>query len=251
MKNILRKVSFYVVLVVSIMVSSYSFSEEKVINLATLDWPPFVIEDSQDQGVSTDIVRTTLERMGYAVNIHFVPWKRCLEDTESGVYDGCYPAYDSEERQVTYAVSDSTLNSRLGFYKRKDSDIVYEKLEDLKSYDIGVVRGYINGPAFDSADYLTKIEGRSDEINIKKLLWKRLDLIVVDELVGKNILNEAFPERVDEVEFLEPPLEVKTLHVLFTRKKDKAEALRDAFNAERDKMQKDGSIDEILRKHGY
>ncbi|MFT7637686.1 MAG: polar amino acid transport system substrate-binding protein [Candidatus Omnitrophota bacterium] len=235
-----------------LIVSSSCFAEEKkVIRLATLVWEPYVGEELKEYGLTSEIMKIAFENLGYEVQFNFMPWVRCLKDTEEGIYDGCYPAYTTKERAVTYEISKSILSSPLVFYKRMRDDIVYDTLEGLSDYNIGVVRGYVNGEAFDSAEYLNKVEGRSDEINVKKLLWERLDLIVVDDFIAKDIMNRLFEDRVNEIGPLEPPLQVKTLHLLLSKKLENYEELIQAFDSEIEKMNIDGTLDKIKSKHGF
>jgi polar amino acid transport system substrate-binding protein len=64
---------------------------------------------------------------------------------------------------------------------------------ELQSKRIGVVRGYINTKMFDLATYLDKHEATTDHINLKKLYFKRLDLIVIDKNVADHLIEKKQP----------------------------------------------------------
>lgn len=221
------------------------------VSIATLDWSPYVGEDLEGYGFTTEILRVAFERAGYKLKVTFMPWARGLLETESGNYDAIYPAYYSEERTQNYIYSDAFAEGPIVFYKRKGDAITYTKLEDLKPYRIGVVRGFVNTAEFDAADYLQKDVVDRDEQNLQKLVLGRIDLAVVDKFAAQYIFASTFPEGKDQLEFIEPPLDVKPLYVMFSRKIPNGEELMKAFNTSLKQMIADGTIDEILTKYGF
>ena len=115
-------------------------------------------------------------------------------------------------------MSNSFAEGPLVFCKKKGADVSYKTLQDLKPYRIGVVRGYVNTPEFDAADYLRKDIANSDELNLRKLLKGRVDLVVIDKFTAQHILSTAIPEGVDAIEFLEPHLQEKPLYQVMVAK---------------------------------
>ncbi len=80
------------------------------------------------------------------------------------------------------------------FYK---NDVVFDwsSIADLKGYSIGIVNGYSYGEMFEQAikDKTLRTETvTSDHQNIKKLMLDRVDLIMVEMVVGYTILNNSF-----------------------------------------------------------
>lgn len=245
----MRYVLGMVSLILVISLSGLATAEE--ITLATLEWEPYVGEQLDQFGFTADIVRTVFQHAGYTVNIEFMPWARVLKLVERGKYAAAFPGYYSEERAQIYALSAAFANGPLGFYALKESDISYTTLEELKPYKIGVVRGYVNTPEFDAAEFLQKDEADSDANNLEKLLRKRVDLIVIDKLTAQHLLNTTFADAADQVEFLEPPLENKPLHVMFSRQVEGYEQLLADFNQALNALEADGTIQSIMQRHGF
>lgn len=225
-------------------------ASEKLIRLATLEWSPYVSEELENYGFAAEIVAAAFTRMGYEVQFDFMPWARVLQEVEQGRYDGGFPAYYSEERTKTYLLTDAFTEGPIGFYKRADSDITYQTLEDLIPYKIGIILGYVNTPEFDAADYLQKEAAENEEQNLRKLLLGRLDLVVIDKFVAASIIAESIPEAKDNLVFLNPPLEVKTLHVVLSRNTENAEQKLADFNEGLRQIMADGTITQIMEKHG-
>jgi polar amino acid transport system substrate-binding protein len=223
----------------------------KVISLAATEWPPYVSQQLANNGFVSEIITQAFTRVGYSVELSFMPWKRALQKVEAGHYDAAYPAYYSAERARIYALSQPFSAGPIGFYKRKDRDISYQTLRDLQPYRIGVVRGYVNTSALDAVTFLEKDIADNDEQNLRKLLKGRVDLIVIDKLTAQYLLHTAIPEGGRYVEFLHPPLAEKRIHVLFSRQTKDFEKIRHDFDRGLQQILADGMMQQILEKHGF
>lgn len=223
---------------------------EPAVRMGTLDWRPYISQTLENQGYVAEIVREAFRRGGLSVTFSFLPWARAVYMSKSGQLDGYFPEYHAREVEAYAVFSEPFSGGPIGFFKRSDSPVAFETLEDLKPYTIGVVRGYINTEAFDSAAYLRKEPVRDDLSNIRKLLKKRVDLIVCDRFVGLDLLKRHFPDEEGRIEFITPPLAVKELHVCFSKKTPGYEMRVERFNAGLRLMKADGTLDAIMKKHG-
>ncbi len=240
---------FLALLAALVIATPVAFSSERIIRLATLDWQPYVAQQLENYGFTSEIVTTAFNRAGYHVQISFMPWIRVLAEVRRGTYDAMYPAYFSPERARAFALSQSIAKGPLVFCKRHDRAIEFKNLADLSSYKIGVVRGYVHTPAFDAADYLHKELVGTDKQNLFKLLAGRIDLAVIDQLAARQIMATYFPRDAQQIVFLKPPLAINPLHVGFSRAIDGHLTLLEEFNQALAYMQETGVIDAIMSKH--
>jgi polar amino acid transport system substrate-binding protein len=224
---------------------------QKTVTLATLDWPPYIGEELPEKGYVAQIAVKAFERAGYSVKIDFLPWNRAVDDTWHGSYDAYFPEYYSEEVQRRFFYSEPFPGGPVGFFKLKTTRLQFESLEDLKPYTIGVVRGYINSAEFDAANFLHKDVADNDLSNLKKLLLGRIDLAVIDKYVGFYLIKQNFPDKVGELEFLDPPLNVQDLYLCFPKNSDKSAELLKAFNAGLNKLREDHGLDRIISERGF
>lgn len=230
---------------------STALSSDRIVRLATLNWEPYAGEKLENYGFTSEIVAEAFKKADFQVEIYFMPWSRVLAEVKTGEYDAMYPAYYSKERSETYALSKPITQGTLAICKRSDEDIQYTGLSDLKNFKIGVVRGYVNTRKFDSSDYLKKELVNNDKQNLLKLLTGRIDLAVIDKYTAKQIMKAYIPLAVGKLNFLDPPLEVKPLHVGFSKaQKDYPELLKN-FNRALNTMIEKGLVDDIIKKHGF
>lgn len=222
---------------------------EEHLSLVTLNWAPYVGEDLPHQGFTTEIVTRVFKRAGYRVHINFMPWARVLRLVARGDADAMYPAYHSTERARVYALSDPFARSYLVLYKRVEDDITYTSLRDLEGYRIGVVRGYVNAPAFDKAQYLQKEPTDSDESNLRKLLKGRIDLAVIDRYTARHLIDTRLPHAADRLLPLDPPLQIKPLYLGVSKQIPAYRTIVADFNRALSEISAAGVLEDIKRKN--
>jgi len=253
MKKIFVCILFYLLL------SQVVFAGETV-TLATLEWEPYIGPNMDQKGYVYEIVAEAYKRSGINVDIRFLPWARAVNTAKTGKRDGLFPEYYDEGRLQDFVFSESFPGGPVGLYKRKDNKISYtvdpqkkqtEALKALKQYRFGVVRGYVNTKEFDEATFLTKDAAKSDETNLKKLFKGRIDFIFIDKYVAKHIIVRKYPHFLSELEFMEPPLEVKPLYIAFSKKAKNYQKKLKSFNEGLKKLREEGTLDAIMQKHGF
>lgn len=221
------------------------------VTLATLDWEPYIGEKLPDQGYVASLVRESFKVAGYTTEISFMPWARVVAMAKDGKYDGYLPEYYADSLKDDFLVSEPFPGGPLGFFKRKADSISFKTLNDLKPYKIGVVRDYVNTAEFDKADFLQKDVANNDITNLRKLTGKRLDLVVADKFVGTYLLKQDMPDKVDEVEFVTPALEEKSLYLCISKKVPDAEAKIKAFNDGLKTIKDSGKLATIMKANGF
>lgn len=238
------------IFLVIILCPDQGYGTDKTVSIAATEFPPYYSADLKDGGFMTKLVTTAFNAVGYDVTIKFLPWKRALEGTKAGKYDGLYSVWYRKEREQWFVFSAPLPPSEIGFFKRKDQNISFEVLEDLKPYRIGIVRGYAYPPQFNAA-YLDTDVSDDDESNLKKLLAGRLHLVLIDRAVGKYIIDEKYPERRHEVEWMTPPIEVIDQHLVISRKVPDFERKLADFDAGLRQISQEGTLQTIMREHGF
>lgn len=270
----IRYVTTLIVAILMIFLgTAVSLAESKKVTLATLEWEPYIGANMSRNGLTAEIVVEAFKRVGYTVEINFYPWTEALEKGQSGQVDGIFPAYHSKEREAFFLYSKPFAESPLGFYKkstavagpnisqlgRTDKNIVFPEdprvdqatvLKMMKQYNYGVVSGYVHTPEFDAADYLKKVEAKSDMENVMNLINGVVDLIFIDRYVAKNIIVKKFPWHLQDFEFMEPPLAKKPLYVGFSRKTADYEQKMKDFNRGFMIVKNDGLLKRLTSKYG-
>ncbi|TVV43190.1 ABC transporter substrate-binding protein [Thalassolituus sp. C2-1] len=209
-------------------------AENKFVYLTSLSWPPYSDPQMAEQGASVAVAKAAFSAMGYTLVVEFYPWSRAvhLAKDESSKYAGYFPEYYSEDIAAEFIFSDSMGSGPLGFVQPAGKPVAWSSLDDLKKYQVGVVKDYVNTADFDAmvaAGQLKVSEVISDKSNIQKAAFSRIDLAVID----KNVLEYSVktdPDLIklkDKISFNDKLLEDKKLFICF---KKNQQAIADIFN---------------------
>lgn len=228
--------------------SALSAERERVV-ITTLDWPPYTGTALPKLGATTEVVRQAFDHAGMDVDVQFLPWKRAISEAKKGEAVAYYPGYHCKHA-ADFAPSDPVGTGPLGFAEHVEAPIAWDTVYDLgeQKLKIGTVLGYANTDEFDEkvgSGWIRAISAKDDLTNLKKLLRRRIDAVVIDKLVMSYLVatEPALSEASDLLRFNEKPLEDKMLHVCFEQ--DEV-ALRDRFNDGLKKVDTDKVIDDYF-----
>ncbi len=248
----------------------YRFNEssEKIINLATLNWPPYISEDVCNKGWVFQFTVAVLVSKGYQVNIHFYPWARSVKLVEQGKMDILFPEYfiessapsdaiSGKKRRELLALSNKFSGGELSLLKRQGYIFDLEKnLGNLKGKIIGVVRGYQNTPEFDAmmdSKQFSVVEAVDELQLVKLLVAKRVDLIVGDPKVFtysvnySELSNRNKQALLNGIEVVEPALKYNHLYFAISNKYPHWHQLLDDVNLALLEFQQNGETDRFIK----
>ena len=248
----------------------YRFNERsnKVINLASLNWPPYISEELCNKGWVFQFSVAVLVSKGYQVNIHFYPWARTVMLVEQGKMDILFPEYFIEssapsdavpgkKRSELLVLSNKFSGGELSLLKRLGYPFdLQENLRNLKGKIIGVVRGYQNTPEFDAmmdSKQFAVIEAVDELQLVKLLVAKRVDLIIGDPKVFtysvnySNLSNRNKQALLNNIEIVQPALKYNHLYFAISNKYQQWSQLLDDVNLALLEFQQSGETDRFIK----
>jgi polar amino acid transport system substrate-binding protein len=201
--------------------------------LATGEWVPYTSRRMEGYGTFTRRVDIVFQEMGIKPDYRFFPWQRCYDAVINGGVWAIFPYSYTEERARKVWFSEVLSCSKtLFFYYDAGESITRNsvtRLEDLKSYRLGGVRGYFYEELFRkkgiAVDYVNK------EINaIEKLKLGRIDIVPMNDRVGWNLITAHFPDDRKRFKTLALPLSVNSLRLMVSRDYPGSKEFLDRFN---------------------
>ncbi len=239
-------------LIIFIFSSCLTMINAKELTMVTVDWAPYYGSEMSNNGVITVIVKTAFQRSGIEASIKFIPWKRAMKEVEIGKSDMLLGVYYTDKRNKTYLYSEPIYDIHVGLVALKSLGISqFEKLLDLIPYSIGVSRGWSNSKEFDQADYLNKQGATNQILNVRKLFKKRIDMISISFDVFRYEVATTSDNDLNEVVFIEPALQISTIHLATSRNNPDKENVINAFNKGLAEIKQDGTYDKILKQYGF
>jgi polar amino acid transport system substrate-binding protein len=208
----------------------------ETIRISTGEFSPWSSESLKHNGFTSHVIKEAFTLAGYEVEFTYYPWKRAFDSAKSGKkFHATSYWYPSEERANNFYYSDPIQTDQTVFFYLKSNPLGdWNTLSDLEGKRIGATSGFTYTAEFWDAAKSKRLdiqEASSDELNFKKLLKGRVDIVPSDPLVGQKILRESFGADIAAgVVFSPKPLVAPTGHLLFSKQLADAADLVSAFN---------------------
>jgi len=228
--------------------SGTSLAEEKV-TLATTNWAPYYAQSLPNGGPLAEVTRVAFKRVGYDVEVSWLPWKRALSKVDQGDFSAVLGAYKNPQRAELFHFSEEPLAyTESGVFSVDQVVEEYTQLTDLKDVSICTLRGTSISPEFDQADYLKTHISNSEEGCIKLLLRKR-----VDAIAGSRFVFNALLKKHNDQLKLKPIviLDRRPLFHAFSKKKANYQTVQADFDKGLRLIKQDKTYDQVMTKHGF
>lgn len=217
----------------------------ETVQFVTTNYPPYYGKDLPHGGVVTQITVEAFRRSGYTLKVEWLPWARAVDVAKEGRADGIMGIWYAKEREEFFVYSLPLLNTQLGFYRRADSWISFKNLQDLKPYRVGVVLASTRPKGFDDAGLMVD-EAVDAEANLRKLDARRIDLALIEKAAAEYLINNKLIQFKDWLVWLDPPVALMPMYVVFSRKTHDYEKKRNALNKGLKEMEMDGTLARLL-----
>jgi polar amino acid transport system substrate-binding protein len=217
------------------------------------NYPPNEMEiNGHLVGVHIDLIKEVSAILKHKVVFKSVPWKRAVNMLKYGAADAItFFGKNPEREKFTYYFDGnitSITENAFVVLKNREKEIKYSgAIKEFESYRIGTLRGYLYGPAFDSATYLKKhIVDKMDQL-LNLLIAQRIDLgIVYKDGIKYTYQQTGF---LDNVTFLQPPASYVPNYLGFSKAR-KHQQLAKKFSEAMEAFKKTVIYQKILKKYG-
>lgn len=182
-----------IVIMLSLLAGIVSAQE---ITVVTEEMIPFnYTENGEAIGLSTEVVKATLDKAGLKAAIKFYPWARAYLMVSEQPNVLIYSMARTPNREELFKWIGPIASMKEVLFKLgKRTDIAIQSLDDAKKYKIGVVRD--SGPhqvflknGFEEGKQLEVVA--RGELNMKKLLQGKIDLFAQLEWVAAIEMKKA------------------------------------------------------------
>ncbi len=231
-----------------------SVNAEQVVRLTTGEWPPYLSKEAPHSGIAACIVTAAFAAAGIKTQFGWFPWKRAFQFAGREKWGGSIIWSRSPEREKDFLYSDPVIEVSDVFFHLKSYPFDWKSWADLKGIKIGVTTGYLYGEAFQQAQNsgLIKVfRVTTDLQNLKKLLKKRIDVFVVAQDVGYELLRKHFSSQQAQL-FTSHPKPVRpsmaNLHLLLSKRNPDHKNLMAVFNKGLKEIKQNGKFDHCFTK---
>ena len=218
------------------------------VRLACNDFPSHKIEHPGADGLAgfdVDIISEALRRIGWSAATSYMPWKRALELTGRGDYDGLCSCSYAKDREDKLLFSDELGAVSVGLFARSDEALAgITSVADLKGRKVATVGGYNLEAELVTAGAIVQPTS-NDKNALDMLVGGNADLLYGYELTTKHFI--ASDPRSAAISYKE--IRRNPYYFCLSRAMPGAEAAMRGFNRSLAEMDKDGSIKRILEQY--
>ncbi|MCB2145381.1 MAG: transporter substrate-binding domain-containing protein [Deltaproteobacteria bacterium] len=214
-------------------------------------WPPYIIvHQDRISGIAVDIVRDIGTRRGFVINIHHYPEKRAHKMVEQGKIDAWPDAKEWSATPERFLWTDPIVESEDRLIYRKNTPVVFNRIEDLFGKTIGTHLGYYYPRLerhFENGN-IVRADTHGEPAMLKMLFLGRTDAAVINKLVALWVIKSDRQMQGADFTFSEQIVDRAGYRIMFTRRHDWAPFIND-FNTDLKAMKQDGRIDQMLSRY--
>jgi len=220
----------------------------ETITLSNGEWLPYLSESLPHYGAVSRIVSEAFALEGVTVKYVFRPWSRAYAEAQRGLVNGSVVwsvGPMTTERAREFLSSDTVLEAQSVFFLRKGYNFTWTRDADLAGLRVGGVAGYEY--RFEEVPGVHLDRAPTEELNLRKLVAGRVDVVPASLDVGRYILRTKFkPEEAAGITVA--PGRYNTTHYrLIMRRADAENAgYIERFNRGLRKLKESGRYDQYM-----
>jgi polar amino acid transport system substrate-binding protein len=88
----------------------------------------------------------------------------------------------------------------------------------------------------------------TDEDNIRKLYFGRIDFFIIDEVAGWEIIKKLYPESIKKFSVIDREESISGLYLMLNKKNPKSEKVIKIFNEGLKKLKESGEYEVIIKR---
>ncbi|WP_417782891.1 substrate-binding periplasmic protein [Terasakiella pusilla] len=225
-------------------------AQDQTMTIFTEEWAPYnYVEDGELKGISVEIVRKLMDDVGVTANFIILPSMRSIAGFGKTPDSMFISLFRTEEREDKYHWVGPIVSSSVYFYKRADSSLKINTLEDAKGVNrvasryAGLVHTLLRQNGFTNLEDTAK-NGR--EV-YRKLLAGRSDLGISDSPIGvKYILQQL---GLPMTALTQTSVKILDMDLYIAVHKSVSPQEVKKWQAVLDRMKASGRYDQIIKKY--
>ncbi len=214
--------------------------------------PPMgYMENDQAKGFGVEITQAVFEEAGIEYTIILAPWKRAYVEAELG-HGLVFGMYWTQDRSKLFDYSIPLWTEEVVLVTNKGQEFEFNKIDDLKGKTISFQRGTRSGTEFEHAikSKLFKAKPNNDPVNrLRMLNLDRIEAAIFNPGLASVVWNAQLAKLpMSFFSVLKKPLAVENKHIAISKSLNKTDLIH-KLNAAIEKLKKNGTIREILRRY--
>ena len=215
--------------------------------IATEHYPPYEMLEPVAglKGFDYEVMVEIYTRLGYPLDVTFLPWKRALAYTQQGKVVGILTCAHKEEREAYMIFSDPISTRVDGYYVRTGfQGPKPTSLKDVKGQRVASVSAYTSLKTLEDAG-LNPMSANDTQAAIGMLQRSRFDYLYLNQQSTDFIINQL--NLSGKFDFF--PIVKKHFFFCFSKKYQNVNTIVNEFNQTLKAIKADGTYQKIHNKY--
>lgn len=193
---------------------STSFADEKIIlHFGSSETPPFWSQTLFLDGMCGEILHEISKEIDVKSVIEYKPLTRLIDGVGYNLLGN--PEFFLPHHEFVAIIPIAVYRSVFFYYQpHHKKKITFERIEDLKGYSVGVMKGSLANKPFFNRVGIKFEESYSKDSLFKKLELGRIDLSIDIDLSGLLAIKRLFPEKASSFARLEIPRSITPITIM-------------------------------------
>ena len=218
------------------------------IEITTGEYPPYISESMEGNGVVSQVVTEACKRAGVTASIKFYPWTRAYAKVQGGQAQASFFWLRTEERLAEVAFGDQhvQVGPAAVFYKKSQfpDGIHFTSYSDLVDYKVVGVASYWYESEFNKLGKKDVHYVNAEDLALKVLSGGRADVYVSDMLVGIHLAKQVLGDGAADIGYSQLQQEPAKGYLVYP--KDGSEELKAKLDEALKSMHEDGTFSKIM-----
>ncbi len=206
-------------------------------------------ENGETKGFSIDVLEYFEANSKYDFEFIVLPWPRAIYFVAQGKIDLILTLFKNSKREQIYDFIEPSYGDEVNqLFTLTDHKFEFNgQLEQLAPYAIGTTREYSYGEDFDQASYLTKLPALTEEVLLKLLLSRRIDMAIANPLIFHRLMSKARASA--QVKIIEPYVSITPVHMVLTKLRDDSQEIKLTLGRLTEQFKSSPDYQELLDKY--
>lgn len=235
-------------LIIILFLSVFCFlTQAESLRIASGEYVPYTGEHIPNQGISSMVVKAVFKEIKQDIRLEFMPWKRVMLVSDSGQVAGSFPWSSNSERMKKNYFSLPIHQYRIFAFTKKEHD--YKTQKSLTGKTMCIPDGWDINPleALIKSTKMKVVSPATVESCFSMLALERVDIIFINELVGKYVEDKLFADKSPLMSSEKPYMRIRNnLHFMVSKNNLNGKKLISDFNRGLERIKANGVYDEIV-----
>lgn len=189
-----QKIFICLLFLFTIIHHAHSLPKEILVISDANDYSPYEINFGNNKfgGIYIETVLEAAKLLNIKLTFKEFPWARCLVMIKKGHSDAIMTPFKTKERlKYMYFANEPIAYEETSLFTNKSNQINFNgNLNNLKKYNIGVVRGFSYGEKWDKMKFPYVTTVNSQRNLIKMLVVRRVDVLIGTKYIIQYLAKE-------------------------------------------------------------